>query len=159
MTKSDKSLESLCSKENNEKKIQNKRKKTTNKNKTKKTNKRKQKNKQKTLFYLFLSSLSYTTFSFSSRSSFGLWLFLQIYPLSQHLHKSVQLRFALRHWHLLLEHLSFAQPHFTSWITASGAGGKVVITGSHLLSSNFQPKLSGDGSWGRGTMSLFQTIA
>ena len=33
-------------------------------------------------------------------------------------------------------------------ITASGAGGDEVITGSHLLSSNFHPKLSGDGIWG-----------
>ena len=30
---------------------------------------------------------------------------------------------------------------------------------SHLLSSNFQPKLTGDGSWRWGTMSLFQNIA
>lgn len=107
MTKSDKSLESLCSKKNKEK--QNK-----TKEKKQKQNKKKPKENKKTLFYLFLSSLSYTTFSFSSRSSFGLWLFLKIYPLSQHLHKSVQLRFALRHWHLLVGHLFFAQPQLAA---------------------------------------------
>ena len=33
-------------------------------------------------------------------------------------------------------YLSLAQPHFTNCSTASGAGGKLVITGSHLLSCN-----------------------
>ena len=68
------------------------------------------------LFYPPLSSLSYTTSSSSSRSSFRLRLISQMSPLSQQLHKSVLLRFALWKWHLLVEHLPFSQPHFINSI-------------------------------------------
>ena len=50
---------------------------------------------------------------------------------------------AFQHWHQFVEHRCFTQPHFTISIIASGAGGGVIITGSHSLSF-FQPHFSGD---------------
>ena len=51
------------------------------------------------------------------------------------------------------------QPYLTSCMMACGAGGRDVITGTHLSSSNFQPNVSGDGGCGSGTVSKFHDNA
>ena len=79
---------------------------------------------------------------------------------SQQLQRSVQHIPAFLCWQRMVAHLSFQHLHdLTSWIMASGAGERVVITGAHSFSSSFhsQPKYLGDGKVGFATQSLFHT--
>ena len=88
-------------------------------------------------------------------------LYLQSLSVSEHPQRSVHVNPVFLHLQRLLAHLSFVHLHFTRWMIASGAGGSVGITGIHafLSSSHFQPKHSGDGKTGLGTMSLFHAVA
>ena len=85
--------------------------------------------------------------------------FLQGSSFSQQQHKSVQLSCAFRQLHLLDEHRFVVQPHLSSSMTAFGAGGRGVMTGTHALPSSFHPNPSGDRSSGLATLSMFQISA
>jgi len=95
-------------------------------------------------------------------TTFVLHLFLLfVVSISIHtqLHRLVHFSSAFRQLHLFVEHRVLMQPHFTSCMMASGAGGRDVVTGTHFSSCDFQPNVSGDGSCGSGTVSKFHTNA